>query len=281
MPYIYPKKQAPVVTYRPEDPPPPTQPAVTPPQTQPPNFMNQVNGMLPDWMQSFSPITAAQGLMDSGIGGLNPIVAGQGARNALGWNGGQNPGVVPSQNVPQFSSNGGQGGIPYAQNAVDQTNQLVQGLSPAGGGGLNTILQNEQTKAAAAAAAAKAERDAEIQREWDRVSDLAGQYGLTKERLIDVYMNPSDPGSQQNFAGALKSAHSDDLWARAYEMATGFPPGQVEWDEHSLAEDSGYRRRDPLEGHSEAIKWLEQQGEQEANAVSSKSFDEYKGWLGK
>jgi hypothetical protein len=115
MPYIYPKKQAPVVTYRPEDPP-PTQPAAAPPTppTQPPNFMDQVNGMLPTWMQPFSPITAAQGIMDKGLGGLNPIVAGQGARNALWGNGAQNQaGVVPSQNVPQFSSNGGTGGIPF------------------------------------------------------------------------------------------------------------------------------------------------------------------------
>jgi erythromycin esterase-like protein len=94
-------------------------------------------------------------------------------------------------------------------------------------------------------------------------------------------MNPTDPGSQQNFGGALKTAHSDQLWAQAFQMATGHPPNQLEWDEHSVAEDSGYRVRDPLEGHSEAIRWLEQQGEKDAQAVSSKSFDEYKGWLGK
>jgi hypothetical protein len=273
MPYIYPKKQAPVVTYRPEDPPPPTQPAVTPPQTQPPNFMNQVNGMLPDWMQSFSPITAAQGLMDSGIGGLNPIVAGQGARNALGWNGGQNPGVVPSQNVPQFSSNGGQGGIPYAQNAVDQTNQLVQGLSPAGGGGgLSTILQNEQTKAAAA----EADRLAEIQREWDRIAPLAQQYGVDQQRLIDTYMNPSDPGSRSDFRGALTEAHADDMWAQAFRMGTGRDPNQLEWDEHSVAMDRG--GRDPLEGHGEAIRWLQDQANAEKQSGQNEAYDAYKKW---
>lgn len=83
---------------------------------------------------------------------------------------------------------------------------------------------------------------------------IAQQQGVDPRRVVEVYMNPSDPHAKADPMQALGDAMADDAWARAATNAFGRPPNELEWQEHYYAKN--YGSRDPLEGHPEAIQQL-------------------------
>ncbi len=110
-------------------------------------------------------------------------------------------------------------------------------------------------------------------REWLRIKPMADKYGASLDQLVNVYMNPQDPHAKTDLQSALSEKIADDVWARAFTMATGRPPQGNEWDEHYYAKTEG--RRDPLEGHPGAVQYIQQAAQQMQGENSQAAYQTY------
>ncbi len=117
--------------------------------------------------------------------------------------------------------------------------------------------------------------------EWARIAPLAEAHGVSRERLINSYMQPGNSAAQPDFARAYAVARADDIWANEATQA-GLFTGDQNWNnqlwiEHWNAMNHG--GRDPLEGHPQAIQNMKAIAEQEAQDNQQEIFQGLQDWL--
>lgn len=118
---------------------------------------------------------------------------------------------------------------------------------------------------------------ARLNAEWERLAPTAQKYGITPERLVGSYMQPSNPAAKGTLREALAAAIADNVWGDEATRALGRPPNQLEWDEHWRAMNIG--GRDVLDGHPQAIQNIQARMKQIQDENQRASSDQYQQWL--
>jgi hypothetical protein len=121
--------------------------------------------------------------------------------------------------------------------------------------------------------------------EWARLTStpqFKAMYGNSdpmqlKERLINSYMQPGNDAAEASMDRAGGRMIADDVWAQAFQAATGGPPSQIHWDEHWSAMNKG--GRDPLEGHPMAVQAIQAKMKEMEQANQQASYDSLQKWF--
>jgi hypothetical protein len=150
---------------------------------------------------------------------------------------------------------------------------------------LQDAVQKNQSLTEKATAAGDDKEMKRLDDEWARLTStpqFKAMYGSSdpmqlKERLINSYMQPGNDAAESSMDRAGGRMIADDVWAQAFQAATGGPPSQIHWDEHWSAMNKG--GRDPLEGHPMAVQAIQAKMKEMEQANQQASYDSLQKWF--